>query len=97
MPDHGARQLISRSVVPPTFIRFAVRRKNGTASRMKELYALKVSCISDHGVEPRLDRKNRDAGEAERECDRHAQEHRKKKAAKQDERRHARRQGRRRS
>ena len=28
---------ISRSVMPPTFIRFAVRRKNGTASRMKEL------------------------------------------------------------
>jgi hypothetical protein len=27
----------SRSVVPPTFIRFAVSRKNGTASRMKEL------------------------------------------------------------
>ena len=28
---------ISRSVMPPTFIRFAVSRKNGTASRMKEL------------------------------------------------------------
>ena len=31
-----------RSVMPPTFIRFAVSRKNGTASRMNELYALKV-------------------------------------------------------
>src|SRR5439155_21831612 len=31
-----------RSVMPPTFIRLAVRRKNGTASRMKELYALNV-------------------------------------------------------
>ena len=27
----------SRSVMPPTFIRFAVSRKNGTASRMNEL------------------------------------------------------------
>jgi hypothetical protein len=26
-----------RSVMPPTFIRLAVSRKNGTASRMKEL------------------------------------------------------------
>jgi hypothetical protein len=26
-----------RSVMPPMFIRFAVSRKNGTASRMKEL------------------------------------------------------------
>ena len=32
------RESVSRrSVVPPTFIRFAVSRKNGTASRMKEL------------------------------------------------------------
>jgi hypothetical protein len=30
-------RVISRSVMPPTFIRFAVSRKNGTASRMKEL------------------------------------------------------------
>src|SRR6267378_777799 len=36
----------SRSVMPPTFIRLAVSRKNGTASRMKELYALKVSLKS---------------------------------------------------
>ncbi len=34
---------IKRSVMPPMFIRFAVSRKNGTASRMKELYALNVS------------------------------------------------------
>src|SRR5438477_8737515 len=31
-----------RSVIPPTFIRLAVSRKNGTASRMNELYALNV-------------------------------------------------------
>src|SRR3954467_14115389 len=31
-----------RSVMPPTFMRFAVSRKNGTASRMNELYALNV-------------------------------------------------------
>src|SRR2546426_949036 len=31
-----------RSVMPPTFIRLAVSRKNGTASRMNELYALNV-------------------------------------------------------
>src|SRR5918911_2688758 len=31
-----------RSVMPPTFIRFAVSRKNGTASKMNELYALNV-------------------------------------------------------
>jgi hypothetical protein len=29
--------LTSRSVMPPMFIRFAVSRKNGTASRMNEL------------------------------------------------------------
>jgi hypothetical protein len=28
--------------MPPTFIRLAVSRKNGTASRMNELYALNV-------------------------------------------------------
>src|SRR6185437_12587243 len=31
-----------RSVMPPTFIRLAVSRKKGTASRMNELYALNV-------------------------------------------------------
>src|SRR5438552_1035547 len=36
----------SRSVMPPTFIRLAVSRKNGTASRMNELYALNVSLKS---------------------------------------------------
>ncbi len=36
----------SRSVMPPMFIRLAVSRKNGTASRMKELKALKLSDIS---------------------------------------------------
>src|SRR2546425_9771606 len=35
-----------RSVMPPTFIRLAVSRKNGTASRMNALYALKVSLNS---------------------------------------------------
>src|SRR3954462_3169924 len=35
-----------RSVMPPTFIRFAVSRKNGTASRMNELYALNVVLMS---------------------------------------------------
>jgi hypothetical protein len=35
--DHRARQRTSRSVMPPTFIRLAVSRKNGTASRMNEL------------------------------------------------------------
>jgi hypothetical protein len=39
----------SRSVMPPLFIRLAVSRKNGTASRMNELYALKVSLKSDSG------------------------------------------------
>jgi hypothetical protein len=33
----------SRSVMPPTPIRLAVSRNSGTASRMKELYDLKVS------------------------------------------------------
>ena len=45
--DHAcATSVISRSVMPPTFIRFAVSRKKGTASRMKELYALNVSWAS---------------------------------------------------
>ncbi len=37
MPDERRRYVISRSVMPPTFIRLAVSRKNGTVSRMKEL------------------------------------------------------------
>jgi hypothetical protein len=36
-PTMARERRISRSVMPPTFIRFAVRRKKGTASRMKEL------------------------------------------------------------
>ena len=36
-PTIARESLSSRSVVPPMFIRFAVKRKNGTASRMKEL------------------------------------------------------------
>ena len=44
--DQRPRNRTSRSVIPPTFMRFAVSRKNGTASRMNELYALNVSCIS---------------------------------------------------
>ena len=36
-PTMVRERVINRSVMPPTFMRFAVRRKNGTASRMKEL------------------------------------------------------------
>jgi hypothetical protein len=43
-PTMARERRSSRSVMPPMFIRLAVRRKNGTASRMNELYALKVSC-----------------------------------------------------
>src|ERR1700704_1877003 len=42
LPTIVRDSLTRRSVMPPTFIRFAVSRKNGTASRMNELYALKV-------------------------------------------------------
>ena len=42
-PTRSRDSLTSRSVIPPTFIRFAVSRKNGTASRMNELYDLNVS------------------------------------------------------
>ena len=36
-PTSARDNRTSRSVMPPTFIRFAVSRKNGTASRMNEL------------------------------------------------------------
>ena len=36
-PTSARDSLTSRSVMPPTLIRFAVNRKNGTASRMNEL------------------------------------------------------------
>ncbi len=36
-PTRSREKRISRSVMPPTFIRLAVSRKNGTASRMNEL------------------------------------------------------------
>lgn len=39
-----------RSVMPPTFMRLAVSKKNGTASKMKLLYALKVSWTRTSGV-----------------------------------------------
>src|SRR5437868_12099398 len=42
LPTIARDRRTRRSVIPPTFIRFAVNRKNGTASRMKELYALNV-------------------------------------------------------
>src|SRR6476620_6056077 len=42
LPTIVRDSVTSRSVMPPTFIRFAVSRKNGTASRMNELYALNV-------------------------------------------------------
>ncbi len=42
-PTRSRESRTSRSVMPPTFIRLAVSRKNGTASRMNELYDLKVS------------------------------------------------------
>ena len=45
-----------------------------------------------HGVEPRLDDQDRQAGEPEREGDRHAQEHQQEEQAEQDERRDPRRQ-----
>src|SRR5262245_22460571 len=44
LPTIARDSRTSRSVMPPTFIRLAVSRKNGTASRMNELNALKVSC-----------------------------------------------------
>ena len=37
LPTSARDRVTSRSVMPPTLIRFAVSRKNGTASRMKEL------------------------------------------------------------
>ena len=37
LPTMVRDSLTSRSVMPPTPIRLAVSRKNGTASRMKEL------------------------------------------------------------
>src|SRR5205085_160934 len=42
LPTIVRDSVTSRSVMPPTFMRFAVSRKNGTASRMNELYALNV-------------------------------------------------------
>ena len=42
-PTRSRDSRTSRSVMPPTFIRLAVSRKNGTAIRMNELYDLKVS------------------------------------------------------
>ena len=36
-PTSEREKFISRSVMPPMFIRLAVSRKKGTASRMKEL------------------------------------------------------------
>ena len=37
LPTRERERVTSRSVMPPTLIRLAVSRKNGTASRMKEL------------------------------------------------------------
>ena len=37
LPTRERESVTSRSVMPPTLIRLAVSRKNGTASRMKEL------------------------------------------------------------
>ena len=65
---------IKRSVMPPMFIRFAVSRKNGTASRMKELYALNVSWTIVTVMKARLDQKDRQRGERQRERDQDAQE-----------------------
>ena len=36
-PTRAREKVISRSVMPPVFIRLAVSRKKGTASRMKLL------------------------------------------------------------
>ena len=36
-PTSAREKRTSRSVMPPTFIRLAASRKNGTASRMNEL------------------------------------------------------------
>ena len=71
-------------MMPPTFIRFAVSRKNGTASRMNELYALNVVLNSDHRRQARLDEQDRQAGQAERERHRHAQHHQREERAEQD-------------
>src|SRR4030095_7816088 len=42
LPTSVRDSVTNRSVMRPTFIRLAVSRKNGTASRMNELYALNV-------------------------------------------------------
>ena len=36
-PTSARERRIRRSVMPPTFIKFAVSRKNGTAKRINEL------------------------------------------------------------
>ena len=78
-PTIARESFISRSVVPPTFIRFAVSRKNGTAEQDERVVGVERLLHQAHRVEPRLDRENRQAGERQRERDRHAQNMKKKK------------------
>src|SRR5215211_8945938 len=49
LPTMARERRTRRSVMPPMFIRCAVRRKNGTASRMNELQDLNVSLKSTIG------------------------------------------------
>ena len=49
-PTDARASLTSRSVMPAAFIRFAASKKNGTASRMNELYDFHISLISRMGV-----------------------------------------------
>ena len=49
-PTDVRARFTSRSVMPAAFIRLAANRKNGTASRMNELYDFHISLISRMGV-----------------------------------------------
>ena len=49
-PTVARARLTKRSVMPAEFIKFAARRKKGTARRIKALYDFHISLMSRNGV-----------------------------------------------
>ena len=80
----GLGELTSRSVMPAEFIRFAASTKNGTASRMKELYDLHISCGGERS-QPGIGDQHGDARQPQGKRHRDAQEDQRDQAAKHNQ------------
>ena len=84
-PTRARDKLISLSVMPAAFIRFAASMKKGIESSRNELYDFSISLSSRNGVSRSSMKNTGTQASPERECDRHARDHQQCENAEQNQ------------